>query len=148
MAPLPVAEVREALLALNGTGVPFRVHAFDGETVDLVAQWQVVLPAMGDHGAADRIERTMKARMRLVSALREVRVLDEVREVALVGNPPRRGAARRWSRGPSVQRQWTYERGPDGRWHKVVLFDSRAMRDPLRNTVLDAGWTWRGVLRL
>ncbi|MDH6544331.1 hypothetical protein M2167_006898 [Streptomyces sp. SPB4] len=25
-------------------------------------------------------------------------------------------------------------------------FDSRDMKDPLRDTVLAAGWTWRGVL--
>ncbi|MFE3182197.1 hypothetical protein ACFXKR_15220 [Streptomyces violascens] len=70
----------------------------------------------------------MKARIRLAPAAREVHVLDEVREVALVGNPPRRGLSRRWSRGPYVGRQWTYEKGPDGRRHKVVLFDSRHMR--------------------
>ncbi|MFI6689719.1 hypothetical protein [Streptomyces sp. NPDC050485] len=146
---LPAQEVRAALLALNGTGVPFRVrHAFGGEKADLVAEWQIVLPAMGDSVIGDQVERSMKARIRLAVAEREVHVLDEVREVALVGDPPRRGVSRRWSRGPYVGRQWEYEKGPDGRRRKVVLFDSRDMRDPLRNTVLGAGWTWRGVRSL
>ncbi|GGW52475.1 hypothetical protein GCM10010503_31900 [Streptomyces lucensis JCM 4490] len=149
ITPLPAAQVRDALLALNGTGVPFRVRAALGaEKADLVAEWQVVLPALGDSVVGEKVERNMKARMRLVPDGREVHVLDEVREVALVGNPPRRGVSRRWSRGPYVRKQWTYERGPDGRRHKVVLFDSRDMRDPLRDTVLAAGWTWRGVFRL
>ncbi|MFD7163850.1 hypothetical protein [Streptomyces violascens] len=119
-----------------------------GEKAHLVAEWQIVLPAMGDSVSGEQVERSMKARIRLAPAAREVHVLDEVREVALVRDPPRRGLSRRWSRGPYVGRQWTYEKGPDGRRHKVVRFDSRHMRDPLRNTVLEAGWTWRGVLRL
>lgn len=149
VTPLPVTEVRAALLALNGTGVPFQVrHAFGVERADLVAEWRVVLPAMGDSPRGERVQQTMKARMRLVPAEREVHVLDEVSQVALAGNPRRRGLSREWGRGSHVARQWTYERGPDGRWHKVVLFDSRDIRDPLRDAVLGAGWTWRGVFRL
>jgi hypothetical protein len=149
VVPLPTSELRAVLLALNGTGVPFRVRdAFAAEKADLVAEWQIVLPRRGESLFAREVERSMKARMRLVSAKREVLVLDEVREVPLVGNPPRRGLSRQWSRGPYVERQWTYERGPDGRRRKVATFDSRDMRDPLRNTVLGAGWTWRGVFRL
>jgi hypothetical protein len=149
VAPIPTTEIRSALLALNGTGVPFRVReAFAAEKADLVAEWQIVLPYRGESLSANEVERTMRTRLRLVPADREVLVLDEVREVALVGNPPRRGASRQWSRGPYVKRQWTYERGPDGRRHKVVTFDSRNMRDPLRNRVLGAGWTWRGVFKL
>ncbi len=149
VTPLPAEEVRAALLALNGTGVPFRVrHGFGGQEADLVAEWRLVVPAMDDSLGSRQVERTMKARMRLVAAGCEVHVLEEVREVALSGNPPRPGMTRQWSRGPYVRRQWTYERGPDGRRQKVVLFDSRDMRDRLRNTVLGAGWTWRGVLGL
>lgn len=149
VTPLPTTEIRAALLALNGTGVPFRVReAFAGEKADLVAEWQVVLPYWGESLSAREVERTMKARMRLAPATREVLVLDEVREVPMVGNPPRPGVSRQRSRGPYAERQWTYERGPDGRRHKVVTFDSRDMRDPLRNTVLGAGWTWRGVFKL
>ncbi|APU40039.1 hypothetical protein [Streptomyces sp. TN58] len=51
--------------------------------------------------------------------------------------------------GPSmtVSREWTYEKGSDGRRRKVETFrfDSRDMKNPLRDTVLGAGWTWRGV---
>ncbi|MET9362058.1 hypothetical protein ABZX93_14200 [Streptomyces sp. NPDC006632] len=149
VTPLPAWQVKEALMALNGTGVPFRVRtAFGGEKAHVVAEWQIVLPAMGDSVSAEKVERSMKTRMRLAPAVREVHVLDEVREVGLVGDPPRRTLSRRWSRGPYVGRQWWWEKGPDGRRHKVVIFDSRDMRDPLRNTVLEAGWTWRGVMRL
>ncbi|MFE3183293.1 hypothetical protein ACFXKR_20835 [Streptomyces violascens] len=148
---LPGWQVKAALLALNGTGVPFHVRvAFGGEKADLVAEWKIVLPGDSDFANGAPVERSMKARMRLSAAGREVHVLDQVREVGLVGDPPRPGLSRRWSRGPRVTRAryWSYEKGPDGRRHKVVLFDARDMRDPLRNTVLGAGWTWRGVLKL
>jgi hypothetical protein len=143
-------DVQGALLALNGTGVPFRVRvAFAGEKAHLVAEWKLVVPGMGDFTSGGMVERSMKARMRLSAAKREVHVLDEVREVRLVGEPPRPSRLT-WqrTRGPYVARQWTYEKGPDGQRHKVVLFDSRDMRDPLRNTVLKSGWTWRGVMSL
>ncbi|MEU0115989.1 hypothetical protein ABZ137_20300 [Streptomyces bobili] len=56
----------------------------------------------------------------------------------------------RYGRGPGAMaaRQWAHERGPDGRRRRVETFrfDSRDMRDPLVKAVLDAGWTWRGVL--
>lgn len=146
---LPAWQVKAALLALNGTGVPFHVRdAFGGEKADLVAEWKIVLPGESDFANGAPVERSMKSRMRLAVADREVHVVDQVREVGLVGDPPRPGLSRRWSRGPHVARQWTYEKGPDGRRHKVVLFDSRDMRDPLLNTVLKAGWTWRGVRKL
>lgn len=150
VTPLSAQEVRAALLALNGTGVPFRVrHAVVGEKAHLVAEWKIVASGTGEYTSGGPVERTMKARMHLSAAKREVRVLDEVREVSLVGDPPRPSRlTRQSSRGPYVARQWSYEKGPDGSRHKVVLFDSRDMRDPLRNTVLKAGWTWRGVLRL
>ncbi|MEU7114644.1 hypothetical protein [Streptomyces sp. NPDC046182] len=46
-----------------------------------------------------------------------------------------------------MAREWTYERGPDGRRRRVetLRFDSRDMKNPLRNAVLGACWTWRGV---
>ncbi|MFI6475972.1 hypothetical protein ACIBL5_37770 [Streptomyces sp. NPDC050516] len=150
VASLSAQEVRAALLALNGTGVPFRVrHAVSGEKAHLVAEWKIVAPGIGEFTSGGLVERSMKARMRLSAANREVHVLDEVREVRMVGDPPRPARlTRQWNRGPYVARQWEYEKGPDGRRRKVVLFDSRDMRDPLRNTVLEAGWTWRGVLKL
>ncbi|MFD9034591.1 hypothetical protein ACFVZW_26155 [Streptomyces sp. NPDC059567] len=135
VAPLSAAEVRTALLSVNGPGVPFRVrNALPSEKADLVAEWQV-----------RELKMTLKTRMRLVPESREVRTLDERWEES---TPDSLG--KRYGRGPAphIARQWTYERGPDGRRQKVetLRFDSRDMSNPLREAVLGAGWIWRGVL--
>jgi hypothetical protein len=134
VAPLPAADVRAALLALGGPDVPYRVrNALPAEKADLVAEWQV-----------PELKLRLRTRMRLVPEHREVRALEERWDIS----PENR--SRRYGRGPAptVSRQWTYERGPDGRRRKVETFrfDSREMSNPLRNAVLDSGWTWRGVL--
>ncbi|WP_171168179.1 hypothetical protein [Streptomyces sp. I05A-00742] len=48
----------------------------------------------------------------------------------------------------TVSRQWTYERGPDGRRRRAETFgfDTRELKNPLRDTVLGAGWTSRGAV--
>jgi hypothetical protein len=122
-------DVRAALLAINGPGVPYRVrNATPAERADLVAEWRV-----------RELNLTLRTRMRLVPADREVRALDERWDAR----------QREYGRGnaPQVSRRWTYERGPDGRRRRVETFrfDSREMKNPLRDAVLDAGWTWRGV---
>lgn len=135
VAPLSAEEVRTALLSVNGQGVPFRVrHALPAEKADLVAEWRV-----------SELRMTLRTRMRLVPETREVRTLDERWEAS---TPDSLG--KRYGRGPAphIARRYTYERGPDGRRQKVetLRFDSRDMRNPLREAVLGAGWTWRGML--
>ncbi|MER5930626.1 hypothetical protein [Streptomyces sp. NPDC002054] len=137
VAPLPTLEVRAALLALNGPGLPFVVrNGTPKEKADLVAECRI--PQLGV---------TLKTRMRLVAADREVRTVDERWEV---GSSHSDHSGTQYSRGPasSVYRTWKIERGADGSRRKVETFrfDTRDMKDPLRNTVLAAGWTWRGVL--
>ncbi|MET9501337.1 hypothetical protein ABZY42_06280 [Streptomyces sp. NPDC006622] len=134
LAPLSPAEVRDALLAINAAGVPFLVRAaLPEERADLVAEWSV--PEVG---------LRLRTRMRLVPDSHEVHTLDERWD-----RSPETGA-KRYGRGPAtkVARRWSYERGPDGRRRRIETFrfDSRDMRNPLVETVLGAGWTWRGVL--
>ncbi|MFC6701340.1 hypothetical protein ACFQE4_19075 [Streptomyces thermocoprophilus] len=49
---------------------------------------------------------------------------------------------RRRSTGSGTQQD------PEGRTQRVEVFrfDTREMTDPLRDAVVGAGWTWRGVL--
>ncbi|WP_327367693.1 hypothetical protein [Streptomyces sp. NBC_01217] len=151
VAPLPALEVRATLLALNGTDVPFAVrNARPEEKADLVAEWRILLPAVGSASSRIQLERTLKIRMRLVHTKREVRSLDEQWEKTRIGDPSGPAVSRKYGRGPAptVSKEWTYERGPDGHRRKVETFgfDSQEMKNPLRNAVLNAGWTWRGVL--
>ncbi|MER6254096.1 hypothetical protein ABT224_22340 [Streptomyces sp. NPDC001584] len=151
IAALPTMELREALLAINGPDVPFRIrYALPKEKADLVAEWRVLKPAVGSGFTRKQVELRLKIRMRFLPAQREVRTLDQQVQLTWVGDPPRLAVSREFGSGPAptVSRQWRYEKGPDGRRRKVEMFrfDSRDMKDPLRNTVLEAGWTWRGVV--
>ncbi|MEC4018302.1 hypothetical protein [Streptomyces sp. H27-D2] len=147
VAPRSAKEVRAALLAINGPDVPYVVrNATPKEGADLVAEWLIREPAR----RWTQLRRTLKTRMRLVPANHEVRAVDQMWEVEWVGDPPRpKRMSRKYGRGQvtMVSRKWTYERGADGRRHKTETFrfDTADMKDPLRDAVLDAGWTWRGV---
>ncbi|MFI9721676.1 hypothetical protein ACIHFE_18795 [Streptomyces sp. NPDC052396] len=149
--PRPVQELRAALLALNGPDVPWVVHtATAKERADLVAEWRVMEPAWHGFFQRNQLDRTVKTHMRLDTRNHEVRTIDHQREVTWVGNPPRPAFGGEWSRGQvtAVSRRWVVKRGPDGSLHKeeVFRFDPAEMKIPLRQTVLDAGWTWRGML--
>ncbi|MET9774218.1 hypothetical protein ABZ023_08070 [Streptomyces sp. NPDC006367] len=137
VVPRSAADVRAALLALDGTDAPYRVRdALPGEKADLVAECHI-----------RRVGVRLRTRMRLVPDRHEVRFLEERWENRSGGN-----TGSQYGRGhaPAVLRQWEKRQGPDGREHRVETFrfDTREMTDPLRDAVLGAGWAWRGVLRL
>ncbi|MEV7520655.1 hypothetical protein [Streptomyces sp. NPDC091371] len=145
VAALPALEVRAALLALDGPDAPFILrNGTPKEGASLVAVWRV--PEGSWH------LRRGQTRLRLVPAAREVRALDEKWEALESGELSFNGTGLKYSRGPmvSVSKQWTVERGPDGRRRlkEESAFSSTAVNAPLRDAVLAAGWTWRGVFRL
>ncbi|GAA2079349.1 hypothetical protein GCM10009801_36860 [Streptomyces albiaxialis] len=149
--PRPIDDVLDALLELNGPDVPYLVREGTvAEGADLVAEWRIEDPAWHTFFARRQLTRTLRTRMRLVPERHEVRALDEQWKVTWVGDTPRLSRTREYGRGPSttISREWTIGRGASGRLEatEVHRFDSREMRDPLRNTVLDAGWAWRGVI--
>ncbi|KJY36499.1 MULTISPECIES: hypothetical protein [unclassified Streptomyces] len=151
-AAIPTTELRAALLALNGTGVVFSVRETGGGGADLVADWKITEPATGSGPGRRQVERTFKVWMRLLPAEREVRAMDEQWAVTRAGSPPGRTVQREHGRGPIRRRhkEWTFERDAEGRRRKVESFrlDTRDLKDPLRNAVLAAGWSWHGVRTL
>lgn len=150
-APLSATEVREALLAVNGPDKPYVVrNARPAEKADLVAEWRVLEPAWRSFFLRTRLDRTLKTKMRLVPGKHEVRALDEQLEITWIGDTPKLAKSAEYGRGQvtTVSKQWTIERGPDGRRRIVeeFSFDTRQMKTPLQKAVLGAGWTWRGAL--
>ncbi|GAA1898429.1 hypothetical protein GCM10009837_21120 [Streptomyces durmitorensis] len=151
VTPRSADEVRAALLGLDGPDVPYRVRrATPAENADLVAEWRILEPAWHTFFVRTQLDRTIKTRMRLVPDSHEVRTVDEQWQVSWVGDTPRLAQSREYSRGQVTMktRQWTYERGADGKLHKkeTFSFDPAEMKEPLREAVLGAGWVWRGVV--
>ncbi|WP_241266355.1 hypothetical protein [Streptomyces boncukensis] len=102
------------------------------EGADFVAEWRL----------ANRVVRTLTIRMLLLPEEHEVLAIEEQHEVSAY--------RQQWGRGPArtVRKEWTLERGADGRRHfrESFSFDSADMTQCVLDTVLQAGWTWRSLL--
>ncbi|MGX9229199.1 hypothetical protein ACWV95_29225 [Streptomyces albus] len=140
-------ELKIMLLGLNGPEVPYVVRYGAGEGAHLVAEWRLTEPAWQSFFARTRLSRRIRIRMRLVPADNEVRALEEQWKIQWVEGVP---VSKEYGRGPVNQKsfRWTIGRKEDGGGLEVTedfRFDSGELKEPLRNTVLLAGWTWRGV---
>jgi len=150
VSPVPGEELRTALRGLNSPDVPYVIRYGGGERYDLVAEWRLTEPAWQQIFVQSQISHAVRIRMRLLHKEHEVRALAEQWEVRRAGSPTRLQTSSEYTRGPSrtVRREWTFGRGESGRLEatEAFRFDSSELRDPLQNTVLKSGWTWRGVV--
>ncbi|MFF8444949.1 hypothetical protein ACF07U_29270 [Streptomyces californicus] len=149
-APRPAEELRTALLGLNGPDVPYLIGDGAAHGADLVAEWRLAEPARQHVFVQSQLTHANRIRMRLVEDVPEVRAVEESWEVKRVGNPPRLQTSAKYTRGGgrTISRQYTLQRGESGRLEatKTFSFDSAWMTGPLRETTLQSGWTWRGVI--
>ncbi|MER5614687.1 hypothetical protein [Streptomyces sp. NPDC002215] len=152
VVPLPVHEVRAALLALGGPEVPWVVRDGAAEDADLVAEWRIREPAWRTFFLRTQVSELLQIRMRLLPDKREVRAVDRMWQVTWAGDTPRLALSAEAARGQmSVStKSWTLGRGEggeDGEDGPTQNFgvDTSDLKDPVRDTVLAAGWMWRGV---
>lgn len=150
VAPRPAQEVRAALLGRGRADAPYVIRDGAAQGADVVAEWRTAEPAWQHLFVRSRLTRAVRFRMRLVPETHEVRFIEEGREVTRVGDPPRLKISGQYTRGTdrTVSRHYTIGRGESGRLEatETYRFDSAELRDPLRDVVLTAGWTWRGVV--
>ncbi|MBE1491785.1 hypothetical protein [Plantactinospora soyae] len=150
VAPRSAAEVHAAVLGLNRPDVPYVIRDGREEGADLVAEWRILDPAWRTFFVGTQVSRVFQVRMRLVPEKNEVRSLDQQYEVTWVGDTPRLAIAAEAQRGQvrTVSKRWTLGRGEDNGLEatETFSFDSSDLKNPLRDTVLGAGWTWRGVV--
>ncbi|MFF7265441.1 hypothetical protein ACFZCL_34875 [Streptomyces sp. NPDC008159] len=150
VAPRSVEEVRAALLSLNRSDVPYVIRDGSADEGDLVAEWRLGEPAWQTLFIESQLTRAIRIRMRLNADDNEARALEEQWEVIRIGDPPRLAISSEYSRGPdrTISRNWTIERGESGRLEatETFRFTGAELRNPLRDAILELGWTWRGVL--
>lgn len=148
--PTSAKEVRTALLGLNRPDLPYVIRDGAPEDADLVAEWRLAEPIWQPFFLQSQLSRAVRIRMRLVAENHEVRALQEGWEVSRVGNPPTLKISSQYTRGPgrTVSTHRGIKRGDDGSREvaQTFRFDSSDLLDPLRDTVLMSGWTWRGVV--
>ncbi|WP_369232894.1 hypothetical protein AB5J56_13175 [Streptomyces sp. R21] len=149
-APQSAAEVKAALLGLNSPDAAYVIRDGRAEGADLVAEWRILEPAWRTFFVRAQVRRVFQVRMRLVPEKNEVRSLDQQYEVTWVGDTPRLAIATEAQRGQvqTVSKRWTLGGGEDGGLEsaETFRFDSADLKNPLQDTVLGAGWTWRGVI--
>ncbi|MEU5285489.1 hypothetical protein N7925_06060 [Streptomyces sp. CA-278952] len=150
LAPCPAEELRAALLGLNRPNVPYVIGDGAAHGADLVAEWRIDEPAWQTFFIGSQLTHAIRIRMRLAEDVPEVRAVEESWEVTRVGNPPRLQTSAEYGRGGgrTVSRRYTLQRGESGRLEATesFSFDSAQLTDPLRDTALKSGWTWRGVI--
>ncbi|MFE4535115.1 hypothetical protein ACFRKB_08525 [Streptomyces scopuliridis] len=149
VAPRSAAEVHAALLGLNRPDVPYVIRDGREEGADLVAEWRILDPAWQTFFVRTQVSRVFQVRMRLVGEKNEVRSLDQQYEVTWNGDTPRLAVSAEAQRGQvqTVSKRWTLGGREDGSGTtETFSFDSSDLKTPLQDTVLGAGWTWRGVI--
>ncbi|CAM5249203.1 hypothetical protein SCALM49S_00639 [Streptomyces californicus] len=114
-----------------------------------MAEWRLAEPAWQHVFVQSQLTHAVRIRMRLAGDVPEVRAVEESWEVTRVGNPPRLRTSAAYTRGGgrTVSRRYTLQR-ESGRLEAAesFAFDSAQLTDPLRDTALASGWTWRGVV--
>lgn len=149
VTPKSAAEVRAALLAVNRPAAPFVVRDGAAEGVDLVAEWRIVDATWRDIFAQAGLKRTFKVLIRLDPEKHEVRVRDQEWSVEWRAGMPHlwavaeafRGQRFEWSAGTGYG---FTEKGAMGQVYRYK-FSTGELKAPLRDAVIAAGWTWRGV---
>ncbi|MFE2940565.1 hypothetical protein ACFXKG_16105 [Streptomyces sp. NPDC059255] len=148
--PRSPAELHAALLALNRPDAPYAIRDGREEGADLLAEWRILDPAWQSFFVRTQVSRVFQVRMRLVPEKNEVRSLDQQYEITWAGDTPSLTIAAEAQRGQmqTVSKRWTLggnEADAPGAT-ETFTFNSADLKTPVQDTVLGAGWTWRGVI--
>lgn len=142
--PCTPDEVIEALLDLNGPDAPWTVRDGDpDEGADLVADWHCTDPAWSKYFYRVREDSVLQTRMRLMPDEHQVRSLDYQWQL---GNSGGQLYTRGRGQYRYVSGAWEIARGPDGKRRierAANRTDTADLKNHLRDTVLDMGWSWR-----
>ncbi|MFJ4204391.1 hypothetical protein ACIP2Y_32835 [Streptomyces sviceus] len=150
ITPTSPREVHTALLGLNRPDLPYVIRDGAPEDADLVAEWRLAEPTWQTFFVQSQLSRAIRIRMRLDHEDHEVRALEEGWEISRVGSPATLEISAQYTRGPSrtVSIHRSIQRADDDGLAatETFRFDSSDLVNPLRDTVLKSGWTWRGVV--
>src|SRR5947208_2535947 len=78
VAPVPAAELKAALLAIDRSTAPFVVHEGASGSADLVAEWRIVDASWYEIFARAKLTKVAKVLMRIDDAAKEVRSVDQM----------------------------------------------------------------------
>lgn len=145
----PPADVYQAILAINRPTAPFVIHPGTDQGVDLIAEWRIVDAQWYQIFAKAGLTKVFKILMRLDPAAAEVRAVDQEWEVSWVAGVPHTRIRVSASRGQQIGKEFGrgYAFTEQLQFGQVYnyRFDTSEIKDPIRDVVVEHGWTYRGV---
>ena len=147
VAPVPVDELRAALLGASRDSAPWTVRDGADDGCDLIGEWRIVDAQWYGIFLSYGLQKTFRVKLKLDSEAHEVRNVDE-------------SATLQWRDGiPEVSRSWTRGQINEVEMGKGVgfteegqlgvvydyTFRSSEIKDPLRDVVTEHGWGWKTV---
>ena len=147
VAPVPVADLRSALLGMTRDTAPWLVRDGVGDGCDLVGEWRIVDARWSGIFSEYGLKSVFRVMMKFDEARHEVRNLDEQTTVDWSGPIPQVG--RSWSRGQisEFEAGKVYGFTEQGAFGQVYnyRFRSGEIKNPLRDMVIQHGWAWKPV---
>jgi len=153
VAPLPAEVLRDRLLGVARTGVPFTVRPGDRPD-EVIAEWRYANATWLDQMRAHRMTHLMRYRLRLDQADRTVRVLEYRAAFDASAGSGGASLSYRVERGITffeIRRETVLglqvtdgrvTRNPSYTWR----FNVDELREPLIRIVTGSGWNWRQVM--
>lgn len=147
VAPVPVDDLRTALLSLSRDTAPWHVRDGADDNCDLVAEWRIVDAQWHGTFSAYGLKSLFRIKLKFDEAAHEVRNVDEQATVTWEAGRP--SVSKSWSRGQLNEIQVGQgiaftEEGQLGQVYNYS-FRSSEIRDPLRDAVNAHGWGWKAV---
>lgn len=133
-APVPADELRRRLLAMHHPRAPWVIRPGAPERVDVVAEWNARV-------GPDRYHFMIL--IALDEDRRQARTLDKLWQSGPSGAQYGQGGGWKRAAGGTIGRDEHGRR----RFVREQSFDTRLLKDPIRATVTEAGWTWKGLIR-
>lgn len=154
VAPVPLSELKDKLIALNNDQVPFTIEAGPGGDVgDVVADWKIVDASWYEIFAKAKLEKSHTIRLGLSQKNNEARVLEESRSVEWSAGVPSLSASIEVFKGRTMASKsfgtayaWKGANPLDYGQVYEYKFDVSEMKDPIAEVVTKNGWTYRPVM--
>lgn len=147
VAPVPIGELRAALLGLSRDTAPWHVRDGAPDGCDLVAEWRIVDAQWAGIFGAYGLNKMFRVKLKFDEGAHEVRHVDEQATVSWRDGIP--SVSKSWSRGQinEVEAGQGYGFTEEGELGEVYnyRFRSSEIKDPLRDAVTARGWGWKAV---
>jgi len=141
--------VYDRIMSLNRPTAPYQIIDGKSQNVDLIAEWKIVDASWYEVFGKTNLTKVFRIQMKLDSARREVRAMDQELNVSWKAGVPHLSFEASFFRGQksSISFGTGYaftENVAPGQVYKYK-FNTNELKKPIQETVASCGWTYKGV---